>query len=103
VTVIVLGARDLERQRLGWRWAFTLDVVALGVPGAADKRAELAAPADERPLAALRTDLARALLGRRLVAGEWPGLLVLGIHRARQEPSVPSQADDHRMALGAHL
>ena len=80
VAVIVLGAIDRERQRVGRRRAVALDVVALGIPRAADERPEPAALADERPLAALGAHLAGPLLGRRLLAGQRSALLVLGEH-----------------------
>ena len=103
MTVLVLGAGHLERQRIGRRRAVLLDVVAVRIARAADERAEPAALADERALAALRADLTGPLLGRRLVARQRPALLVLGIQRAGQEPAVPTQPDDHRVALRAHL
>ena len=64
VAVVVLRAGDLERQRIGRRRTLLLDVVAVRVARAADERPEPAALADERPLAALRADLALAGLGR---------------------------------------
>ena len=77
MAVVVLGADDLERQRIGRRRAVLLDVVAVRVARAADERPEPAALADERALAALGADLAGPLLGRRLLAGQRPRLLVL--------------------------
>ena len=65
VAVAVLRADDLERQRIRRRRALLLDVVAVRVARAADERPEPAALADERPLAALRADLALAGLRRR--------------------------------------
>src|SRR5262249_9078424 len=103
VAVVVLRARHLERERLGWRRALLLDVGAVRGARAADERAEPAALRDERPLPALRADLALAGLGRCLLAREWPGLLVLGVERAREEPPVPAEPDDHRMAFRADL
>src|SRR6185436_3744935 len=73
------------------------------VARAAEERAEPAVLADERALAALRADLATALLGRGLLARQRPGLLVLGIHRAGQEPAVATEPDDHRVAFRADL
>src|SRR6185295_15965296 len=98
VAVAVLGARHLERQRLRWGRPLLPDVVAIGVPRAPDERSEPAALADEGALAALGADLPRPLLGRWLVARQRPALLVLGIEGAGQEPSVPPEADDHRVA-----
>src|SRR4029079_11023699 len=85
VAVVVLRALDLERERVGRRRAVLLDVVAVRVARAADEGPESAALADQGPLPALGADLAGALLGRRLLAGQRPGLLVLGIHPGGQE------------------
>src|SRR5262249_26527240 len=60
MAVVVLRARHLERERLGWRRALLLDVGAVRIARAADERAEPAALRDERPLPALRADLALA-------------------------------------------
>ena len=97
------GQIDLERQRVRRRRAVLLDVVAVRVARAADERPEPAALADERALVALRADLARPLLGRRLVAGQRPRFLVLREHRAGQELAVAAEPDDHRVAFGADL
>ena len=101
--VAVLRADDLERERIGRRRALTLDVVAIGVPRAADERAELASPRDERALAAFRAWLAFPLELGRLLARQRPRFLVLGVHRARQEPAVPPEPDDHRVTERADL
>ena len=85
MTVLVLGADDLERERIGRRRAVLLDVLAVRIARAADERAEPPALADQRPCAALGADLAGPLLGRRLVTRDRPGLLVLRVERAGQE------------------
>src|SRR5262249_28319296 len=103
VAVPVLGAGDLERELLGRRRTFALDVVAVGVARAAQECAEPAALRGQRALAALRAGLALALEGRRLLARQRPRLLVLGIERARQEPAVAPEADDHRVTFRADL
>src|SRR4029079_4351083 len=101
--VVVLGASHLEGQ-LGRRLGpLALDVVAVGVAVAADEGPEPAALADEGSEAALRTRLAGARLGGRLVAGERPRLLVLGVHRAGQEAPVATESDDHRMPERADI
>ena len=90
-------------ERIGRRRAVLLDVVAVGVARAAHERPEPAALADERALAALGADLAGPLLGRRLLARQRPALLVLRVERAGQEPAVPAEPDDHRVAERADL
>jgi hypothetical protein len=98
VAVGVLGADDLERERLGRRRPLALDVVAVGIARAADERPEAAALADQCPLAALRAYLARPFEGRRLLPGEGTRLLVLWVHRTRQEPAVAPEPDHHGVA-----
>jgi len=72
VAVVVLRALDLERERFRRRGPVAADVIAVGVPGAPDERPELAASTHKGAFAALRADLTRPGLGRRLLPGEWP-------------------------------
>src|SRR4029077_659713 len=103
VAVVVLRAGHLERERVRRRRAVLLDELAVRIARAADERAELATLAHERALAALGADLAGPLLWRRLVAGQRRALLVVGEHRAGQEPPVPPEPDHHRVAFRANL
>ena len=91
------GQIDLEGQLLGRRRAVALDEVAVRVSRAAHERPEPATARGEDPLAALRAGLARPRQVRGLVAGQRPGLLVLGVERAGKEPSVPAEPDHHRV------
>src|SRR6185436_15706764 len=103
VAVVVLRARHLEPERLGRRRALLLDVRTVGVSRAAHERPEPAVLPDERPLAALRADLALAGLRRGLVARQRSRFLVLREQRAGEEPAVPAEANHHGMPLGTEL
>ena len=103
MTVLVCGADHLERQRIRRGRAVLLDVLALRVARAADKRAELASLADQRAFATCRTGVPGPLLGRWLITRQRSALLVLRIERAGQKSAVPPKAVDHRMAQRADL
>src|SRR4029077_18835776 len=81
VTILVLGADHLERERWRRRRTVLLDELAVGIARAADERSEAPALARERPQAALGADLARARLRRRLGGPDRPGLPVVGATR----------------------
>ncbi len=108
---VALGAARAchrERELLGRRRAVLLDVGAVRVAVAADERPEPAPLGRQHApvrLAAGRTGLAHAGERRelRLLAGDRPRLLVLGVQRAGEEPPVAAEPDHHRVAQGADL
>ncbi len=100
--------RHLER-KLVRRWRAILpDVGAVRIAIAAHERPEPAALDREHPAvgrAAGRARLARAGHRREvgLLAGKRPRLLVLGVQRAGEEPSVSAEPDHHRVTQRADL